>query len=64
MEVVVTNARVIRRWGTSEGIAELAHSGPLQETKLDMAGTVRTYRTGVLFTIDCNADAWKHEYGG
>lgn len=32
------NASVIRRWGTSNGIGELALSGPTDSTKLDHCG--------------------------
>ena len=38
--VTITNARNIRRWGTSKGLGEL-QNGPLQNTVADTYGTVR-----------------------
>jgi hypothetical protein len=38
--VTITNAKNIRRWGTTEGLGELAN-GPLTQTKADPYGTVR-----------------------
>jgi len=57
-EVLVTSAKVIRRWGTTQGIGELV-DGPTKDTVLDLAGTVRAHRLGVLFTLDCDGDAWR-----
>lgn len=38
--VTITNARNIRRWGTSKGLGELVN-GPLSSTTHDPYGTVR-----------------------
>ena len=51
---------VIRRWGTTEGLGQLAKQGPLEETILDPEpdGT----RIGVLEIhreIPCETNAWK-----
>ena len=40
-QVVVDNASVVRRWGTSKGLGELATNGPLKNTVLDPCPTVR-----------------------
>lgn len=56
-ELVITGAKVIRRWGTSKGLGELV-TGPLSGTTLDDAGTVRAHVLGVVFTIDVDAEKW------
>lgn len=35
----LSNASVIRRWGTTDGLGELALKGPTESTKLDSCGT-------------------------
>lgn len=50
-DVTITDASVIRRWGTSKGLGELA-DGPKPNTALDPAGTIRTHVLGVVLTID------------
>ena len=57
-KVTVEQAKIIRRWGTTKGLAELA-TGPVSESVLDPAGMVETHRLGVVLTIACDADAWK-----
>lgn len=39
--VTINNAKNIRRWGTSKGLGELVN-GPLENTKIDEYGTVKT----------------------
>ena len=56
-ELVITGAKVIRRWGTSKGLGELA-GGPLTGTMLDDAGTVRAHVLGVVLMIDVDAEKW------
>jgi len=56
-QVTITNARNIRRWGTTQGLGQLVN-GPTQETKLDPVGVVRLHRFGVIATYDVNAEAW------
>ena len=38
---VITEARNIRQWGTTQGLGELALNGPQPKTVLDAVGTVR-----------------------
>lgn len=57
-EVTLEDAKCIRRWGTSEGIGQLALEGPQKETKLDQVGTVRLHRLGVVASIDCVEESW------
>jgi hypothetical protein len=56
--LTITKAQNVRRWGTSAGLGQLAQSGPLTNTKLDDAGTVRAPLTSVIHLIDCTASGW------
>ncbi len=60
-QVIISNARNIRLWGTTEGLGELARRGPLAGTKLDDYGTVRIHVLGVIASLDCDVKAWKHK---
>jgi len=51
-EVVVFDAKVIRRWGTTKGIGQLALEGAQPNTVLDKAGTVRVHQLAIVLTID------------
>lgn len=55
-EIVVTDASVIRRWGTTRGLGEL-RNGPLADTVLDYAGEVRAPRGAVIMTIAVNPES-------
>jgi len=56
-DIVITNARNIRIWGTTKGLGQLAN-GPLSGTKHDEYGTVRLPRLGVVARINVVAGAW------
>ena len=56
-ELVIENASVIRRWGTSKGLGELV-SGPTKETVLDKAGTVTVHQLAVVLKLDVDAEQW------
>ena len=56
-EMFIDHAVNIRKWGTTEGLGQL-RKGPLKDTVLDSAGTVRPQLKAVLFTIDCEESAW------
>lgn len=51
--VVLNNASVIRYWGTTKGLGQIALEGPTKDTVLDPCGTVRFHQGAVLFSIDC-----------
>lgn len=59
-EVTVTDASVIRVWGTTKGLGELVE-GPTRSTVLDRAGTVRAHRGAVVLTVDADAAKWADE---
>ena len=50
-------AAVIRAWGTTKGLGELA-AGPTSSTKLDPAGHVEFHILTVVATLDADEDAW------
>lgn len=56
--VVITNAKNIRYWGTTNGIGELALNGPTSKTKLDMTGTVRVPYKAVLGILNTEKGKW------
>jgi hypothetical protein len=58
-QVVIDNARNIRRWGTTTGLGQLALHGPAKDTVLDDYGTVKVPVLGVIGSLDCNEKAWK-----
>ena len=58
-DVVVRHASVIRVWGTTRGLGEIAAAGPTPKTVLDPCGTVRVHALAVICTIDCEAAKWQ-----
>lgn len=58
----VSNASVIRTWGTTNGIGEIAKKGPTSSTKLDKCyGVVQFDYLTVVATIDCTEAEWASE---
>jgi hypothetical protein len=57
-DVVVRHASVIRVWGTTRGLGEIASGGPTPKTVLDACGTVRVHALAVIFTLDCEGQKW------
>lgn len=54
----ITQAQCVRRWGTTNGLGELAMNGPTTSTKLDPAGTVHAPASALMHLIDCRTDSW------
>lgn len=56
------NASVIRNWGTTKGLGEIAAGGPTSSTKLDTTnGLVEFDSLTMVLSIACNQSAWvKH----
>lgn len=57
-ECTLEGAKVVRRWGTSKGLGELAVAGPLPDTVLDPAPTVRFHALTVIASIACEVSKW------
>jgi hypothetical protein len=54
----LSNASVIRIWGTTKGLGEIAINGPTPSTKLDPVGTVQFHILTTVALVDCNKNAW------
>ena len=57
-DVTITQAQVIRTWGTTRGLGELV-SGPTSSTKLDPTDTVHAHILSVVASIDANVEDWE-----
>jgi len=55
-EVVIEKARNIRRWGTANGLGQLAKEGPTSNTVLDDYGTVRLHPLSIVARLDVTTD--------
>ena len=58
-ECKLHNASVIRSWGTTKGLGELAQNGPLEGTNLDKCnGLVEFDYLTVIFTLSVEESKW------
>jgi hypothetical protein len=58
-ECKLHNASILRQWGTTKGLGEIAAAGPTSSTKLDgTSGLVEFDYLTVVATISCNKSAW------
>lgn len=58
-ECKLHNASVIRTWGTTQGLGEIAKGGPTSNTKIDPTnGLVEFDYLTVVAAISCNGAAW------
>ena len=57
--LTITDAKCIRRWGTTRGLGELVN-GPLPETILDTVGTIHVPVRSMIHLIDVVESAWKN----
>lgn len=58
-ECKLSDASVIRTWGTTKGLGEIAEGGPTTSTKLDKCnGLVEFDYLTVVATISCNEKNW------
>ena len=54
----IKGARAVRRWGTTEGLNELAQKGPLPKTRLDAAADILVSRKALIGLIPTEAAKW------
>lgn len=53
-------ASIVRTWGTTKGLGEIATGGPTPSTKLDKCGGVVQFDyLTVVASIDCDESEWK-----
>jgi hypothetical protein len=57
-DCTLTNASVIRTWGTTKGLGELAENGPLTNTKLDPCPNVTFNKLTMVARMDVREDKW------
>ena len=57
-DCTLSDAKVIRRWGTANGLGELT-AGPKSGTTLDPAGTVRFHVLTMVGSFDCEPGSWQ-----
>lgn len=57
--LTITDAQNIRRWGTTNGLGQLALSGKQPNTVLDPAGTVLVPLRAVIHSLLCNPEHWQ-----
>lgn len=52
------NASVIRVWGTTKGLGQIALNGPTSKTVLDAAGTIKFHIMTTVMMLDCDESQW------
>lgn len=57
-EVKISNASVIRRWGTTQGLGELADKGVTSKTVLDKCSDVIVHPLSVVLYMNVNPKNW------
>ena len=51
--IIINDASVIRSWGTTAGLGQIALYGPTKETILDPAGIIECFKEAVIMRIPC-----------
>lgn len=57
-ECRLEEASVIRRWGTTKGLGELALNGPQKDTKLDKSGIISFHLGAEVCRMACKTINW------
>ena len=52
----ISNGAIVREWGTTKGLGEIAVNGPTEKTKLDPCPMVRV-KAPIMF-MQCKPEAW------
>ena len=55
---ILEGARMVIRWGTTEGVDQLAATGPTEKSKLG-AVAARVWLCGITSVVDCTPEAEK-----
>jgi hypothetical protein len=56
--VTLKRAAVVRKWGTTKGLPELAQKGPLSDTIIDKGPDVRFHALTEIASLACEESAW------
>lgn len=57
--ISLTNPKVIRRWGTTKGLGEIAIEGPTSSTVLDKEPESEFHISQCVRTIKCEETKWE-----
>lgn len=57
-QVVFSGGHVVRRWGTTAGIGQLAKEGPLPDTVLDQYERGSCHELAIVVEFDCEVGRW------
>lgn len=55
----LSNCGILRYWGTTRGLGEIAENGPTSTTKLDPTPKMTFPVHAIVNTIDCVESKWK-----
>lgn len=58
-EYTLKDCSVVRRWGTTNGLGELAESGKLSDTVLDKCPETFFHELTTILIMKCNEKAWE-----
>lgn len=61
-ECQLSNAAIIRVWGTTKGLGEIAENGATSTTKLDRCPDLRFHPMTVIARMDVNESNWNGKY--
>lgn len=57
--VELTNAYIIRKWGTTKGLPQLALEGETSDTVLDKSPNIKFHVLTEVMSIECDEEKWK-----
>lgn len=58
-QITLHDGAVIRRWGTTRGLGQIAADGPTAATVLDpVQGRIRAHEYAVVAQFECEASKW------
>lgn len=60
-EYSLTKGAVIRSWGTTNGLGEIANNGPTKDTKLDSIPDSKFHELTAVIRMKCDESNWKNK---